>query len=192
MIKRYSWAPFRKQQRELIINWVKIGQHTSEQIRWPEHPRRKYPPGRIIRGTSVPSDDRAQYPSAHGEFNMAFPFKMCFVSDKQCKSISCGSTRARSGAGKAPDTLPWTATNTGLGEVELCTWAGLWCWSKHAARIKGGTTTWLVLLFRIPLSLTFTAALGQRWNQLSSYYSQLQAGELLHHCTMHVCLQGGG
>lgn len=100
----------------MIINWVKIGQHTSEQIRWPEHPRRKHSPGRIIRGTSVPSDDRAQYPSAHGEFNMAFPFKMCFVSDKQCKSISCGSARARSGAGGAPDTLPWTATDTGLGQ----------------------------------------------------------------------------
>lgn len=138
MIKRYFWAPFRKQQRELIINWVKIGQHTSEQIRWPEHPRRKYPPGRIIRGTSVPSDDRAQYPSAHGEFNMAFPFRMCFVSDEQSKSISCGSARARSRAGKVPNTLPWMATNTGLGEGQLCTWDGLWCWSKHTARIKRG------------------------------------------------------
>lgn len=64
--------------------------------------------------------------------------------------------------------------------------------SKYRTRIEGGTTTQLVLLFRIPLSLTFTAALGQHWNQLSSYYSQLQGEELLHHCTMHVCLWGGG
>lgn len=107
MIKWYFWAPFRKQQRELIINWVKIGQHTSEQIRWPEHPRRKRSPGRIIRGTSVPSDDRAQYPSAHWEFNMAFPFKMCFVPDKHCKSIRCSSDQAHSRAGKMPDMLPY-------------------------------------------------------------------------------------
>lgn len=51
-------------------------------------------------------------------------------------------------------------------------------------------TPQLVLLFRIALSLTFTAALGQHWNQLSSYYSQLQREELLHHCTMHMCLWG--
>lgn len=107
MIKCYFWAPFRKQQRELIINWVKIGQHTSEQIRWPEHPRRKCSPGRIIRGTSVPSDDCAQYPSALWEFNTAFPFKMCFVPDKHCKSISCSSGQARSCAGKTPDMLPY-------------------------------------------------------------------------------------
>lgn len=106
MIKWYFWAPFRKQQRELIINWVKIGQHTSEQIRWPEHPRRKCSPGRIIRGTSVPSDDRAQYPSAHWEFNMAFPFTMCFVPDEHCESISGSSGQAHSFAGRPPDVLP--------------------------------------------------------------------------------------
>lgn len=65
------------------------------------------------------------------------------------------------------------------------------CRSKHTAWIKGGTTTTrLVLLFRIPSSLTFTAAPGQRWNQLSSYCSQLQPGELLHHCTMPVFAGG--
>lgn len=112
MIKWYFWSPFRKQEIELIINWVKIGQHTSEQIRWPEHPRRKRSPGRIIRGTSVPSDDRAQYPSAHWEFNMAFPFKMCFVPDKHCKSISCSSGRAQSCAGKSPNVLPCRALTT--------------------------------------------------------------------------------
>lgn len=195
MIKWYFWAPFRKQQRELIINWVKIGQHTSEQIRWPEHPRRKRSPGRIIRGTSVPSDDRAQYPSARWEFNMAFPFEMCFVPDKHCKSISGGSGRARSRAGKTPDVLPRgtpaMARNAELREEELYAWDRLWCWSKYTARNEGGTTTQLVLLFRIPSSLTFTAALGQHWNQLSSYYSQLQREELLHHCTMHACLGGG-
>lgn len=103
MIKWYFWAPFRKAQRELIINWITIGQHTSEQIRWPEHPRRKRSPGRIIRGTSVPSDDCEQYPSAHWEFSVAFPFKMCFVPDKRCKSIGCSSDQAHPCAGKMPN-----------------------------------------------------------------------------------------
>lgn len=154
MITWYFWSPFRKQRRELIINWVKIGQHTSEQIRWPEHPRRKRSPGRIIRGTSVPSDDRAQYPSAPWEFNMAFPFKMCFVPDKHCKSISCSSGWAWSCAGKPPDVLPCraftTASKAQRQAGEVCAWDCLECWSKYIARTERGTTTQLVLLFRIP------------------------------------------
>lgn len=136
MIKWYFWAPFRNQHRELIINWVKTGQHTSEQIRWPEHPRRKRSPGRIIRGTSVPSDDRAQYPSAHWEFNMAFPFEMCFVPDKHCKLISCSSGQAPSRAGK-------NAQHAAL-------WNPLDGQKHEAARSGGLRTRSLVVLIKTP------------------------------------------
>lgn len=47
----------------------------------------------------MPSDDRAQYPSAHGEFNMAFPFRMCFVSDKAAR---VNQLRGWSGARHCP------------------------------------------------------------------------------------------